>query len=249
MTGGETANGARVFRLDPRAHAAVMRRRLVWMLLFVAVVLTAFQLFYWYLQRGRPDAQSLETSLVVGAALLIVLSVMTVRSARKAVESFRLRLEPDAISIETAGLLQQRIARADVRLVRERAGGLEIVAARGLPIGVASSLEGYAEVKAELMTWVPAPVDGARQPRPMIAAVLGMVAVLATFVLSPLSGLAKTPAVSFALAILAAAAAAYCWWFFGLVPFRHRALMRGYFVLAGAGVIMLNVLRWTLLRP
>jgi hypothetical protein len=246
---GETANGARVFRLDPRAHAAVMRRRLVWMLLFMAVVLAAFQLFYWYLQRGRPDAQSLETSLVVGAALLILMTVMTVSSARKAVASFRLRLEPDAITVETAGLLQQRIARAGVRRVRERAGGLEIVPARGLPIGVASSLEGYAEVKAELMTWAPVPVEGPGQPRPMIMAVIGMVAVLATCVLSPLSGLAKTPAVSFALAILAAAAATYCWWYFGLLPFRQRALIRGYFVLAGAGVILLNVLRWTLLRP
>jgi hypothetical protein len=249
VTGGEPASGPRVFRLNRQAHAAFLRRRLAWMIPFIALLFAGFQLFYWYLQRGRPHAGSLHSTLIISAVAMGFMIVLMIVSSRRAIASYRLRLEPDALSIEVAGMLQQRITRSEVRLVRERASGLEIVRTRGLPLGVARSLEGYEEVKAELTTWAPASAPDVSAVRPVIAGVLNVAAILATFVLAPLSGVAKTPRGSLALAFLAAGTAVCTWWFFRDAPFKFKPLVRGYFLLVAASVIALNVLRWTALRP
>jgi hypothetical protein len=249
VTGGVASSGPRVFRLNPRAHAAFLRRRLAWMIPFMAVVFVGFQLFYWYLQRDRPHAGSLQTTVAISALALVMIIGGMIISSRRAIASYRLQLEPDAFSIELAGMLQQRITRSEVRLVREKAGGLEILRTRGLPLGVARSLEGYQEVKAVLTSWAPACAPNASAVRPVIAGVLNTAAILATFVLAPLSGVARTPQGSLVLAFLAAGTAVWTWWFFRDAPFKFKPLVRGYFLLVGVSVIALNVLRWTVLRP
>jgi hypothetical protein len=238
--------GPRVFRLDPRAHAALMRRRMIVMIAVVLAAMAGSHLYYQSLsqQQDRPAPLPGEVwvAMAIGLAGLVVFSM--VRAVRRAVNSYRLRLEPDALSIEMAGLLPQRVTRAEVTLVRERAGGLEIFRARGLPVGIARSLEGYAEVRAALLTWSPDSPDRATTRRPVIWTAASLAGVIGIFGLGPLSYVVKTQALSYGLAIVSAAAGVWTWWALREFPMKHRAVARGYALFCAAAVLIFNLLRW-----
>jgi hypothetical protein len=238
-------NEPRVFLLDPARQVVAARRRMRWMLAFVIVLCGAFQLFYWYLGRGRPNAISGSASLISFVVLSVLLTVMMLRAAKRAARSYRLILGEDWLRIEVDQLLPIELRRQEIHSVQEGRGGLQIFRQRGLPVGITRAIDGYLEIRDRVMAWVPAAPAPTVGLSPRLKATLNVVAVLGLFVLSGLSYVATTATTAFLLAGPAAASGLWLWWAFRDVPIKRIWILRAYVLLAAVGVVFLNVLRWT----
>jgi hypothetical protein len=93
---------------------------------------------------------SLITVALIGF-LLTCLTMVTTMPGR----SYRLLIARDWLGIEIGGRIRQQLRRFEVQLIRDHRQGLELRARRGRPLHIPQSLEGYDDVRTELLRWAP----------------------------------------------------------------------------------------------
>jgi hypothetical protein len=199
------------------------------------------------MRQQQPTLMNDQTWLACCVAMVVVMVVVMLRMGRM-LKSYRLHLGPDWLRIEMNNLGPIEVHRRDVRLVREGLFGLEIHRTNGFPVGVTRGLDGYDQVRDELLAWSPASA-GQPSSKWTVKSIANFAAVLGLFGLSGLSYVAKTPATSFTFAFLASASGVWLWWAFRELPVKKKRFMRAYFLFAAVGVLFLNLFRWMQAHP
>jgi len=181
---------ARVFVLDVGKHARLFGGMLGWIAVLILVAAALFQLLWWQasLDTKYPDSALVSAVTLVGVvgglALLLWLMLWSMFS------NYRLLLGPGFVAVDSRGRFRQQVNRDEVEGVCELAVGLVLMRRRGLALRIPRSLNGYQEVRTELLTWAPLlPAQGPGS-RPWIGAVgkllIGVGSLLVAFLLAML---------------------------------------------------------------
>ncbi len=140
------------YKLGPRFFEKLRRRMIIVGLPLVLIALGGGALF----AAARQGSSS--TALIIAPVILLVL-IFGFRSTLKQVQknwgSYRLEVEPDALSRTQDNYAPLRIARDEISRVVEYSGGSLVVHAASpkREIIIPNTLEGYEEVKALLGQW------------------------------------------------------------------------------------------------
>jgi hypothetical protein len=151
----------RVYRLSPEGMAEFLRRRQILSGVFLAIVVAGSM--GWLASVGRFGPTPLALGLVLLLLMLVPAFVLGRRRARAAYQAFGLALGQDVIRCVQLDVPPVEMFRTEVtKLVEGRTGLLLRAEAPARAIVVPSRLDGYAEARAQLVTW--------RTPEPMSAA-------------------------------------------------------------------------------